>query len=67
MDIFQEYDRYDGLGLAELARRKEISPTDWMPFVARFGDEAPLFRLAAPLEWLAPGLTVARRCAGREI
>ena len=25
--IFDEYGQYDGLGLAELVRRKEISPT----------------------------------------
>jgi len=28
MDGFHEYDRYDGLGLAELVRRKEISPAE---------------------------------------
>ncbi|MBC7228227.1 MAG: amidase [Thermoflexales bacterium] len=28
MDGFKEYDRYDGLGLAELVRRKEISPAE---------------------------------------
>ncbi len=28
MDGFKEYDRYDGLGLAELVRRKEVSPAE---------------------------------------
>ena len=26
--IFPEYSRYDGLGLAELVRRREVSPAD---------------------------------------
>ena len=25
---FKEYDNYDGLGLAELVRKKEVSPSD---------------------------------------
>lgn len=28
MDNFHEYDRYDGLGVAELVRRKGISPAE---------------------------------------
>ena len=28
MGSFKEYDRYDGLGLAELMRKKEISPAE---------------------------------------
>jgi amidase len=28
MDGFREYDHYDGLGLAELVRRKEVSPAE---------------------------------------
>ncbi|MCL6508997.1 MAG: hypothetical protein K6T59_18470, partial [Bryobacteraceae bacterium] len=28
MGGFTEYDRYDGLGLAELVRRKEVSPAE---------------------------------------
>ena len=28
MDTFQEYDQYDGLGLAELIRKKEVSAED---------------------------------------
>jgi len=28
MGTFKEYDRYDGLGMAELVRKKDISPAD---------------------------------------
>lgn len=28
MGAFKEYDRYDGLGMAELVRKKEISPAE---------------------------------------
>ncbi len=28
MSAFKEYDRYDGIGLAELVRKKEVSPAD---------------------------------------
>ncbi len=28
MGAFQEYDQYDGLGLAELVKKKEISPAE---------------------------------------
>ena len=28
MSRFSEYDRYDGLGLAELVRRKEVQPQE---------------------------------------
>lgn len=28
MGAFQEYDQFDGLGLAELVKKKEISPAE---------------------------------------
>jgi len=28
MGKFKEYDRYDGLGMAELVKKKDVSPAD---------------------------------------
>jgi len=47
MDRFREFDQYDGLGLAELVREKEVSPEELC-------DEATLFRLAKQLEEARP-------------
>ena len=42
MGAFQEYDQYDGLGLAELVKKKEISPAEICEeAIARIGKVNP--------------------------
>jgi len=46
MGTFKEYEHYDGLGLAELVRKQEVSPEELC--------ETALFRLARQLEETQP-------------
>ena len=35
MGGFKEYDQYDGLGLAELVKKKEVSPAEYRAEIRR--------------------------------
>ncbi len=69
MENFKEYEQYDGLGLGELVRKKEITPGELCEaaiqqiekinprinaVITPMGDEATLFRLARQLEEVTP-------------
>ncbi len=69
MGNFKEYEQYDGLGLAELVRKKEVSSEELCEtaiekieesnpeinaVITPMGDEATLFRLARQLEVAKP-------------
>jgi Asp-tRNA(Asn)/Glu-tRNA(Gln) amidotransferase A subunit family amidase len=57
---FDDYTRFDAVGLAELVRTRQVHPwnAEGLPiglqFAAKMGDEATLFRLAAQLEQAKP-------------
>jgi len=69
METFKEYEQYDGLGLADLVRKQEVSPEELCEaaierieeknpeinaVITPMGDEATLFRLARQLEEAKP-------------
>jgi len=69
METFKEYEQYDGLGLADLVRKQEVSPEELCEaaierieeknpeinaVITPMGDEATLFRLARQLEEAQP-------------
>ena len=52
---FPEYTRYDGLGLAELVRTRQVSPLELVEAaLARQGGESTLLQLAGRLERARP-------------